>query len=175
MSDTAVNRRRQAELYGEPLGDLVARTAVQLGLTQARIAAALGVSAPMLSQLMSGQRIKLGNPLAVQRLQTLVQLGGNVAAGLVPAAEVPAQLADIASQTAPLTETTTTTRGRVSAAAAVRTVQSLIRSVAGADEVAAAAHLLDTNHPELAGFLRAYGVGRTADAIDHYEAHRHLM
>lgn len=175
MSDAVANRQRQAELYGAPLGDLLTRVAGQLGLTQARIAAVLGVSAPMLSQLISGQRIKLGNPAAVQRLQELVELSGNLGAGLVPPAELPARLAEIATRAAPLTETTTSSGGRISAAASVRAVQGLLRSVASAEELAGAADRLDASHPELARFLRVYGVGRTAEAVDHYEAHRHLL
>ena len=62
------NREKQRELYGAPLADIAARITSGLGLTQGRLAAVMGVSAPMLSQLLSGHRTKLGNPAAVTRL-----------------------------------------------------------------------------------------------------------
>lgn len=77
------HRAQQRALYGAPLGELIGTVAAQLGLTQAKVAKVLGVSAPMLSQLMSAQRVKFGNPSAVQRLQSLMHLAER-AAELVP-------------------------------------------------------------------------------------------
>lgn len=71
MDQTAQNLQLQTDLYGEPLGDLIRRIAGTLGLTQARVADVIGLSAPMLSQLMSAQRVKIGNPNVVSRLQAL--------------------------------------------------------------------------------------------------------
>ena len=68
------NREKQRELYGAPLADIAARITSGLGLTQGRLAAVMGVSAPMLSQLLSGHRTKLGNPAAVTRLAALNDL-----------------------------------------------------------------------------------------------------
>lgn len=67
-------RQAQRELYGEPLADIAGRVMTALGLTQGRLADALQLSAPMLSQLMTGHRVKIGNPAVVHRLQALVQL-----------------------------------------------------------------------------------------------------
>ena len=64
-------RELQRGWYGEPLGELFRRLIADLGLNQSRLAAVLGLSAPMLSQLMSGQRAKIGNPDVAQRLQAL--------------------------------------------------------------------------------------------------------
>lgn len=74
MSTDTENLDRQRELYGEPLVDIAARIMTSLGLTQARLAEVLGLSAPMLSQLLSGRRIKIGNPAVLDRLQQLVAL-----------------------------------------------------------------------------------------------------
>jgi len=52
------NVERQIEWYGEPLGDRFGRLLARLSLSQAQLAGVLGLSAPMLSQLMSGQRSK---------------------------------------------------------------------------------------------------------------------
>ena len=41
------------------------------GITQRRLAQVLGLSAPMLSQLISGRRIKIGNPAVYERLVML--------------------------------------------------------------------------------------------------------
>jgi transcriptional regulator with XRE-family HTH domain len=67
----AVNRLRQRELYGCPLGDRVHRLTARLGITQARLARTLGVSPAMLSQLVSGRRVKIGHPAVLARLQLL--------------------------------------------------------------------------------------------------------
>ncbi|WP_214366780.1 hypothetical protein [Pseudonocardia sp. H11422] len=67
----AANRERQRALYGAPLGDRVHRLTGLLGITQARLAATLGVSPAMLSQLVSARRIKIGDPAVLARLMLL--------------------------------------------------------------------------------------------------------
>lgn len=177
MSDNAElvarNRRQQTELYGQPLGELLGGIAGQLGLNQVRLAAILGLSAPMLSQLMSARRAKIGNPEAAQRLQALLGLSGEVAAGRVGGEQIAARLAAIGVQAGALS--TASNAVRPGAATAARTVQNLLRAIAGADEVLSAARLLESGHPELAEFLRVYGAGRTAEAVDHYAAREHLL
>jgi transcriptional regulator with XRE-family HTH domain len=168
------NRQQQAAVYGEPLGTLLARIGAQLGLTQARIAAVLGLSAPMLSQLATGHRVKIGNPAAVQRLQALLGLGAALAAGRIGHAEAHARLAGIAAQTAVVSQGTTSGHA-LAPAGPVRALQGLFRAVASAEEVLDAAAMIDEKHPELARLLRAYGAGRTADAMAHFEAHAHLL
>lgn len=171
---TERNQRQQTELYGEPLGNLIARIGHQLGLNQARIAKTLGLSAPMLSQLMSGQRIKIGNPAAVQRLQALVGLATEAAEGRLAPDQATARLTEIGNQAGSLAPTTTS-HGPPPAPVVARTVQGLLRAIAGADEILEAASALDTGHPELARFLRVYGAGRTGDAVAHYAEHEHLI
>lgn len=68
------NLARQRQLYGEPLADIAGRIRGDLELTQAGLAQVLGLSAPMMSQLLSGQRAKIGNPAVLGRLQALVEL-----------------------------------------------------------------------------------------------------
>ena len=67
----AENRARQCELYGAPLGDRVRRLTVGLGISQARLARTVGVSPAMLSQLVSGRRVKIGDPTVLVRLRAL--------------------------------------------------------------------------------------------------------
>ncbi|WP_168583376.1 hypothetical protein [Gephyromycinifex aptenodytis] len=76
-TDLAANTEAQRRLYGAPLRDLVTGVLTSLELTQGRLADVLGVSAPMLSQLMSGHRVKIGDPAVVQRLQSLLALCGD--------------------------------------------------------------------------------------------------
>jgi hypothetical protein len=170
----ARNREQQARIYGEPLDDLLGGVAENLGLTQARMARTLGLSTPMLSQLLSARRVKIGNPAAVQRLQEMVGLSGEVAAGRVPIGEVEARLSDIASQSAVVTQTTTSSRG-LSPSAAARAIQGLMRAVADAEDLLDAAAAIETKHPEVAKLLRVYGAGRTQDAIAHFESYAHLI
>lgn len=72
--DPEANRRTQTELYGAPVAELVGTVRAATGLTQTAVAKVLGLSAPMLSQLVSGQRIKISNPAAVARLEALLDL-----------------------------------------------------------------------------------------------------
>ena len=70
----------QAEMYGEPLGQRIGRLLTAYRVSQARMAAALGLSPPMLSQLMSGQRAKISNPAVLGRLVRLEELASTASA-----------------------------------------------------------------------------------------------
>ena len=61
--------------------------------------------------------------------------------------------------------------GEPSARAVVREIQDLFRAVASADEIQRAAGAIAGESPALAELLLAYGAGRTADALAHYEHH----
>ncbi|MEV6163603.1 DNA-binding protein [Streptomyces sp. NPDC052052] len=173
---TARARELQRTWYGEPLGALFRRLIDDLGLNQARLAGVLGLSAPMLSQLMSGQRAKIGNPAVVQRVQALQELAGQAADGSVSAGEAAARMEEIKKSQggSVLTSSGQTSRtgGAPTVRRVVREIQSLLRSVAAAGDIIDAADSLAPTHPELAEFLRVYGAGRTADAVAHYEGHQ---
>ncbi len=98
---TAGPLEQQRTLYGAPLAELASQATSALGLTQGRLAEVLGLSAPMLSQLLSGQRVKIGNPAVVHRLQSVLTLAGR-AERLSPA-EVAERLAEIRTEQATLT------------------------------------------------------------------------
>ncbi|MEU1666496.1 DNA-binding protein [Streptomyces sparsogenes] len=172
---TARARELQRSWYGEPLGALFRRLIDDLGLNQARLAAVLGLSAPMLSQLMSGQRAKIGNPAVVQRVQALQELSSQAADGRVSAAEAAERMEEIkksAGGSVLNTAQTTASTGAPTVRRVVREIQSLLRSVSAAGDIIDAADTLAPTHPELAEFLRVYGAGRTAEAVAHYEAHQ---
>ncbi|MGW8377740.1 DNA-binding protein [Streptomyces sp. ODS28] len=174
---TAKARELQSQWYGEPLGTLFRRLIDDLGLNQARLASVLGLSAPMLSQLMSGQRAKIGNPAVVQRVQALQELSGEVARGEISAADATQRMDEVRrtaggsvlnnSQQAAGSGASQTPVKRV-----VREIQALLRSVSDAADILDASSSLAGTHPELAEFLRVYGAGRTSDAVRHYEAHQ---
>lgn len=173
MDLTDHNRRQQIELYGEPLGELIRRIGGTLGLTQARLAEAIGLSAPMLSQLMSAQRVKIGNPAVVSRLHAIDELAAQVAGGALDPAGVPAALDQIRGATGAFTKSVPTANiGRPAGRAVVRELQDLFRSVASAEEILRAADAIVAESPGLAELLRVYGTGRTDDAVAHFERHQ---
>ena len=211
------NRARQAEWYGEPLSERLGRLLRHLGISQAMLADILGLSAPMLSQLMSGQRAKISNPAVFARLISLEEIAVDPRRIHWSPAEAQARLGAVRAQQPTTSSVLRATTGAAAAsavepvagvgavagaasaagvgavagvaaaadaaaAAAVRqepgvraadpvaAIQSLLRAVASASEIDAAARLLDAAYPDLATLLRVYGNGRTADARAHFAA-----
>jgi len=214
MDQTAHNLQQQIELYGEPLGEVVRRLTGPLGLNQSSLAQVIGLSAPMLSQLMSAQRVKIGNPAVVSRLRAVSELADLAVAGEIDPDDIPGELDGIRAATGAYTHPTTaqlsrstahppgqtassaapfaappgltapagqswpsavphdTTLGTPpSARAVVREIQELFREIASADEIQRAAVAATVESPAVAELLLAYGTGRTADALAHYEKH----
>ncbi|MFG1912798.1 DNA-binding protein [Kribbella sp. NPDC048928] len=212
MDQTAHNLQQQVELYGEPLGVTVRRVAPLLGLTQGALAHVIGLSAPMLSQLMSAQRVKIGNPAVVSRLRAVSELAELAATDEIGRENIPEaldairetsgaypttitqQLRPTARPPLPATGSATAFAGPPgldrpagqtwtaappdpavaappSARAVVREIQELFREVAAADEIQRAAAAAAAESPAVAELLLAYGTGRTADALAHYEQH----
>jgi len=139
-SDVQRNRQRQRELYGAPLAERVHRLTAALRISQAQLAAALGLSPAMLSQLVSGRRARIGDPAVLARLLLLDQ---RVAAlpHPVPAAEVAGLLGEPAVP-APRVEQ-------------LRAAADALRRVSEPARLAAAAVALAPGFPELAAVLRA--------------------
>lgn len=165
------NLRQQAELYGQPLGTVLRAIMRGLGLTQARTAEVLGLSAPMLSQLISGQRVKIGNPQVVQRLQHLGELA-EAAESLSPGA-IEARLKDIKG-----TSTGVTTMHRAAGSSTpdpAAVVHRLLRAVASGRDLIAAAERIEAEFPEIAEILRVYGTGDPGRAKEHYAGIEHLL
>lgn len=67
--DTPIEQQRA--IYGIPLAERFGAVMERYGFSQRRLAEVLGLSAPMLSQLSSGRRIKIGNPAVYERLVML--------------------------------------------------------------------------------------------------------
>lgn len=141
----ALNQQRQRELYGAPLGERVHRLTADLQISQARLAKVLGMSPAMLSQLVSGRRVKIGDPAVLARLLML----GDRAETLtrpVPHAAVDALHDEVATARWHWSEDVTPRHTALAAEA--------LRQVADPGRLAAAAATLHPAFPELADVLR---------------------
>jgi predicted XRE-type DNA-binding protein len=186
----ARNVALQREWYGEPLGDRVRRLVVAFDVSQAQLAEVLGLSAPMLSQLMSGRRAKIGNPAVLVRMVMLERrvLTPEVASG--DAAALRAALEQVRDSRPTVSRPTvsgstvggSTVSGSTGSGSTVsepvgseeilptekhgdEVLVPALRAVAAPAELAAAAGLLQERFPLLAGLLRrAAGPGQKIDA-----------
>ena len=102
--DPVASDERQRAMYGQTWSDRLSRLLQAYHLTQARLAGVLGLSAPMVSQLMSGQRVKISNPLVYARI---VRLEEELPAVAGDPARIAAVLAEMAA-VAPILTTMTT-------------------------------------------------------------------
>jgi transcriptional regulator with XRE-family HTH domain len=164
---TARNRALQTEYYGEPLGDRFRRLLDSFGFSQLQLADLLGLSPSMLSQLMSAHRAKISNPVVLSRLLAAEMLARRADWPALPPAERATLLGQVRLDRATITGTGSTepqpTTDRAEPDLA-RSVQALLRAVASATEIEAAAALLAPDLPSLAEALRVLGNGRTGDA-----------
>jgi transcriptional regulator with XRE-family HTH domain len=147
------NLELQRQWYGEPLGDRVRRLVVAFDVSQANLADVLGISAPMLSQVMSGRRAKIGNPSVLARLIMLERkvLTPEVASGRREALQK--ALEDVrASKPTVSRDMLPVDAGRADRAALV-----VLRRAATAEELIEAAKVLDGRYPGIAEVLRRAG------------------
>lgn len=169
-------RQHQKQAYGEPLSDIFNRFREAFGLNQSELATILGISAPMLSQLNSAQRVKIGNPAVMQRMQGLEDLVGQIQAGVVPSDQIPAKLEEVKAATGRLTRSTTAfVPVEADDSSVVAGMRNLLRAVASGQEIRTAAEALESEHPGLADVLRLYGTGSLEPAREHYSAHKDLF
>lgn len=96
----------QTRLYGEPLAEIFGRILTGFAIPQSRLADVIGLSAPMLSQLASGRRVKISNPAVYGRLLRLDELarrpdivGGDAAARADGLTEVAASQPSLTTRT----------------------------------------------------------------------------
>jgi transcriptional regulator with XRE-family HTH domain len=168
------NRRAQRSAYGEPLAEVFRRLMAAFDLTQAGLARQLGMSPPMLSQLISAHRVKIGNPAVLHRLQSLEELAEDVRQGRVPDEDVAARLSEIQAASGQWTRTEAHERA-TGDEVVVEGIRNLLRAVASGQELKAAAAALEQGHPGLAELLRVYGLGPEGPARDHFARHRDLF
>ena len=156
MEDTKIVQRNlelQREWYGEPLGDRVRRLVVAFGITQTILAEVLGISAPMLSQVMSARRAKIGNPAVLARMIMLERkvLTPDVAAGKPEAMQ---QALDEVRDSRP---SVTRDNLPLDVGRNDRVAVAALRRVADPGDLAEAAELLNGKFPDLADLLRRAG------------------
>jgi transcriptional regulator with XRE-family HTH domain len=166
----ARNVALQREWYGESLGDRVRRLVVAFDCSQAQLAEVLGLSAPMLSQLMSGRRAKIGNPTVLARMVLLERrvLTPEVASG------DPAAIRAALEQVRDSRPTVSRPTGDWDALPVgehgswnLDVLIEALRAVAAPAELAAAAGLLREQCPQLARVLRhAAGTEEGGSALD---------
>jgi len=65
---------QQLAMYGESWSDRFGRLLAGFGVSQSRLAAVIGLSAPMMSQLITGQRVKISNPAVYGRIVRLEEM-----------------------------------------------------------------------------------------------------
>ncbi|GAA0519556.1 DNA-binding protein [Saccharopolyspora subtropica] len=150
-SNVQRNLALQRQWYGEPLGDRVRRLVVAFRISQAQLAEVLGISAPMLSQVMSGRRAKIGNPSVLARLVMLERkvLIPGVAAGESDALrqaleDVRNSRPAVGRDNLPVMQT----------ANGEEAAWPVLREVARPSELEGAAALLEDRYPALAELLR---------------------
>ncbi|SFB55646.1 hypothetical protein SAMN05216266_11932 [Amycolatopsis marina] len=156
MEDQKIVQRNialQREWYGEPLGDRVRRLVVAFDVSQAFLAEVLGISAPMLSQVMSGRRAKIGNPVVLARMIMLERkiLIPAVAAGNREALR--GALEDVRDARPTVGRDTLP----VGAGTDDRAVLAALREVAEDENLVDAANRLDPDFPAIADLLRRAG------------------
>jgi transcriptional regulator with XRE-family HTH domain len=156
VEDTKIVQRNlelQREWYGEPLGDRVRRLVVAFGITQTILAEVLGISAPMLSQVMSARRAKIGNPAVLARMIMLERkvLTPDVAAGKPEAMQ---QALDEVRDSRP---SVTRDNLPLDVGRNDRVAVAALRRVADPGDLAEAAELLNGKFPDLADLLRRAG------------------
>ena len=97
---------QQRALYGESWADRLGRLMTAYRLSQARLAAVIGLSAPMLSQLVTGHRVKISNPAVFGRIVRLEQLMADPGVTSGDPASVGAVLKEVAASSPVLTTMT---------------------------------------------------------------------
>lgn len=141
------NRRLQRELYGQTLHDRLRAVMALYSIPQKRLAEVLGVSAPMLSQLMSARRVKMGNPRAHERMVALEQRAAEHGGTPLPPEVATAIATRIAAQDV---SDTTLLRARHSADTSTITAQELVQALrahVGATELRTARERLVPGDP----------------------------
>lgn len=160
MSEIDEVRAKQAELYGAPLNEILHHCSTVLSVNQGQMAKLLGISAPMLSQLINGHRIKLANPAAGARLAALVQAAEAARSGELTVEQAVARVHEMDPAEGFATATTALQPRRHLAA----DIQDVFRATASASDFLAAAHEVEARFPEVAELLLVFGTERTDKA-----------
>ena len=94
-------RRQQVELYGESVDVLARKCEGLLGLGVTGLAEVIGLSVPMLTKLLTGERVRIGNPVAIARLTRLREFTDQLLSGEASRDDIPLTVAQIRASTTP--------------------------------------------------------------------------
>ena len=94
-------RRQQVELYGESVDVLARKCEGLLGLGVNGLADTIGLSVPMLTKLLTGERVRIGNPIAIARLTRLREFTDQLLSGEASRDDIPLTVAQIRASTTP--------------------------------------------------------------------------
>lgn len=135
---------QQTALYGEPLADRFARMLATYRIPQSRLAQVIGLSAPMLSQLASGQRVKISNPAVYARLLRLEETASSPAVRSGDPMQLNAALDEVAASRPQLTteHASTTAETALEHLSRIAGPQDLARAAAAVPATALAELLL---------------------------------
>ena len=176
--DRGVSKQRVAEVaalqrewFGRPLGELFAQVCDIGGLTQAQLGERLGISAPMVSQLMTGRREKPGNPPVQDRIIALSHAMDDFDGGRIDGQGIRDMLDSLRSEAPMSSRSSVVPRSAVGndPMAYTQFLRNLLSAVASAGEIDGAAKLLSKKYPELAELLRVHGTGRASEALAHLQ------
>ena len=102
---------RQVDIYGLSWADRLGRLMATYRLSQAKLAAVIGLSPPMVSQLISGQRVKISNPAVYGRVVRLEELAQSPAVVGGTVTDIERVLADVTASAPMLTTVSVPARG----------------------------------------------------------------
>jgi threonine dehydratase len=128
-------RRQQVDLYGASVDDLARTCEGLLGLGTPELADVIGLSVPMLRQLVTGERVRIGNPVAIARLSRLREFTDQLRTGEASREDIPLTLAQIRASTTPARPSNVTAVARAAAAAPAVTREVPVLPEAGAETV----------------------------------------
>lgn len=94
---------QQLAIYGESWADRFGRLLAGFGVSQSRLAAVIGLSAPMMSQLITGQRVKISNPAVYGRIVRLEEMLSTPAVRQGDRDQVAQMMAEVAASQPSLT------------------------------------------------------------------------
>lgn len=116
MTEPSTNA--QIELYGATWATRFSALRTAYGLSQGALASTVGLSAPMVSQLVSGHRVKISNPAVLARIVFLEERLGEPEVVAGDSAAIERVLAAVSSSSPELRSTVMSTRETHDAAVA---------------------------------------------------------
>lgn len=100
-ADLAERRRQQVELYGDSVDVLAQKVQQVIGMSVPDLADVIGLSVPMLTKLLTGERVRIGNPIAIARLTRLREFVDQLISGEAHRDEIQLTIAQIRASTTP--------------------------------------------------------------------------